>query len=134
MNPGNQRSRPGKRSQLAATDVSGRPGVPNIAVPGIGVLRLIHCVVSTLHRSVDWACRWHQRRIGIRKLRALNDHYLADIGLDRSGIVAYVEESIGMGPGPDHKVGKCKSPRHLNRRSPDENHRECLGSNGNNPA
>jgi len=38
----------------------------------------------------------HKRRTAIPKLRALNDHYLKYIGLDRSEIVSSIEEYINM--------------------------------------
>jgi len=55
---------------------------------------------DALRRTRGRISRWRRRRIGIRKFQALNDHYLTDIGLDRSQIVSKVEEIIETGGQP----------------------------------
>ena len=51
-------------------------------------------------RNLGWISRWRQRRTAIRELQALSDHYLTDIGLDRSQIVSTVEDIIETGGQP----------------------------------
>ncbi len=59
-------------------------------------MQLVNGLESAVRRSVDWISHWRQRRTGTHKLQALNDHYLADFGLERSQIVSTVEEIIEM--------------------------------------
>lgn len=49
---------------------------------------------SMLGCLVCWISRWRRRRVAIRQLQALNDHYLADLGLDRSQLAAGVEAIV----------------------------------------
>lgn len=63
---------------------------------GIGS-QLIVFLESAVRRNVGRIARWYQRRSAIFALQALNDHYLKDIGLDRSGIVASVGEAARDG-------------------------------------
>lgn len=65
-----------------------------------GVLWLFHGLGSAVRRSVGWISLWCQRRVAILELRALNDHYLRDIGLDRSQIVSPIEEIRETGGQP----------------------------------
>ena len=46
---------------------------------------------SPLRRLVAEISRWRRRHAAIRQLQALNDHYLADIGLERDRIVPTIE-------------------------------------------
>ena len=55
---------------------------------------------SLLHIIIGAISRWRRRRAAIRELRALKDHDLADIGLDRFQIVSAVEEMIEMDDRP----------------------------------
>ena len=75
----------------------GRPGRQIGGIPGIGTLRLITGLRSAVRRAVAGISRWRQRRRAIRELQALSDHYLTDIGLDRSRIVSTVEQMIETG-------------------------------------
>jgi uncharacterized protein YjiS (DUF1127 family) len=75
-------------------------------IPGIGALRLFNGLKSAVRRSVGWISRWHQRRTLIRKLLALNDHNLKDIGLERSDIASYVEEIIVMDARSKYKANE----------------------------
>jgi len=68
--------------------------------PSIRALRLVDVLASAVRRSVRVISRWRRRRAAIRELRALNDHYLRDIGLDRSRIVSTVEEILETGDRP----------------------------------
>ena len=72
------------------------PGLLTDRIPGAGVLRLINGLESALRWCVGRISCWRQRRTAIRKLQALNDHYLKDIGLHRSEIVWSVEETIRL--------------------------------------
>ena len=92
MRPHYKHSDLGSSFQQTHTDRPGWPGPRIDEIPGIGALRLINGLESIVRRSVDWFSRWRQRRTAIRELQALNDHYLKDIGLDRSHIVTSVEE------------------------------------------
>lgn len=69
-----------------------RPGREIDGIPSIRALRLVNGLESAVRRSVGGISRWRRRRTLIRKLQALSDHYLTDIGLDRSQIVSTVEE------------------------------------------
>ena len=66
-------------------------------IPGIGALRLVNGLKSAVRRSVGVISRWRQGRRAARELQALSDHYLTDIGLDRSQIVPRVEKMIETG-------------------------------------
>ena len=93
MNPNNVHPNLRSNFQQALTE---RPGRQIDGIPGIGALRLVNCVESAIRWSAGWISRWRRRRIGIRKFQALNDHYLKDIGLDRSEIVWSVKETIRL--------------------------------------
>ena len=82
--------------QQAHADRPGRPGRQTDRIPGISALRLVNSLDSAVRWSVGGISRWRQRRTAIRKLQALNDHYLKDIGPDRFEIVSSVEEIIKM--------------------------------------
>lgn len=62
--------------------------------PRISTLRLIKGVESAIRRCVGGVSRWRRRRTAIRELQALSDHYLTDVGLERSQIVSTVEEMM----------------------------------------
>ncbi|TQV72468.1 DUF1127 domain-containing protein [Denitrobaculum tricleocarpae] len=53
---------------------------------------------SPLQRMIGGIVRWHRRRAAIRALRSLNDHSLADIGLERVRTVPALEEMIRETP------------------------------------
>ena len=62
--------------------------------PGIRVLRLFSSLESLARQTAGWISRWCRRRADARKLQALSDHYLRDVGLDRSQIVSPFERII----------------------------------------
>lgn len=70
--------------------------LPNL---GIAALRLVNGLDSEARRCVGGITRWRQRRATIREFQVLSDHLLTDIGLDRSRIVATVEEVVETGNG-----------------------------------
>ena len=84
MNPYYEPPNLGSSFQQAHADRPERPGRQIDGIPSIGALRLVNGLESAVRRSVGGISRWRQRRIAIRKLQALSDHHLADIGLDRS--------------------------------------------------
>jgi uncharacterized protein YjiS (DUF1127 family) len=67
---------------------------------GVGALRLVNGLTSTVRRSVGGIARWRRRRAGIRELQALSDDYLKDIGLDRSRVASPVDQFIETGGHP----------------------------------
>lgn len=69
-------------------------GVQNLSLGG-----LLQGALWAPRMCIDYVIRWNRRRATIRSLQALNDHYLADIGLDRSQIVATVETRAQGGAG-----------------------------------
>lgn len=71
-----------------------RPSRQIDEIPSIGALRLVNGLKSVARWCVGGISRWRRRRTTIRELQALSDHYLKDIGLDRSQIVSTVEETI----------------------------------------
>ena len=87
----------GVSAQQAHADSPGRPGRRIDSIPSVGALRLINGLKSAVRRSAGGISRWRRRRKAIRELQALSDHYLADIGLDRSQIVSTIEEMIETG-------------------------------------
>lgn len=52
---------------------------------------------SVTHRIVGAVLRWRDRRITIRTLEALNDHYLLDVGIERSDIHSFVSKARNRG-------------------------------------
>ena len=100
MNPYYELSNLGNSFQQAHADRPDRPGRQIDGTPSIGALRLVNGLESAVRRSVGGISRWRQRRTAIRELQALSDHYLTDIGLDRSQIVSTVEEIIETGNQP----------------------------------
>jgi len=86
--------------QLAHAGRRERLGRQIDGIPGTGALRRVNGLEAAVRQSVGWISRWRQRRSAIRKLQALNDHYLKDIGLDRSEIVSSVENIIETGDQP----------------------------------
>ena len=93
MNPDNERPNLGGSFQQALAGLSDQQ---IDGIQGIGTFRLINCVELAIRRSARWIAHWRQRRIAIGKLQALNDHYLKDIGLDRSEIVWSAKETIRL--------------------------------------
>jgi uncharacterized protein YjiS (DUF1127 family) len=89
MNPYYKLPNIGSSLQQARAD---RPGRQIDEILSIGALRPVSFLESTVRRSVGGISRWRQRRTTIRELQALSDHYLSDIGLDRSQIDSTVEE------------------------------------------
>ncbi len=77
-----------------------RPGRQIERIPSISALRLLKGVESAFRWSVGRVSRWRHRRTAIRKLQALSDHHLTDIGLDRSQVVSPAEEFIKTGGRP----------------------------------
>ena len=88
------------RLQQAHADRPERPGRQIDGTPSICDLRLVNGLESAVCRSVGWISRWRRRRTAIRELQASSDHYLTEIGLDRSQIVSTVEEIIKIGDQP----------------------------------
>ncbi len=57
---------------------------------------VIECVKTRALRIIGPVRRWRNRRRAIRTLEALNDHYLMDLGIERSDIpffVAYTQNN-----------------------------------------
>ena len=65
--------------------------------PSLGTVRLIKGLESAVRHCADGISRWRRRRTAIRELQALSDHYLTDVGLERSQIVSTVEKMIAAG-------------------------------------
>ena len=57
-------------------------------------------VKQLVRRVALWISRWRQRRAAIRELQLLNDHYLKDIGLERSQIASALDELPESGGHP----------------------------------
>ena len=70
------------------------PGRQSARISSAGVLRLVNGPISAVRWIVGGISRWRRRRNAIRELQAISDHYLKDIGLDRSQIVPAVENMI----------------------------------------
>lgn len=68
-----------------------RPNGQIRGVPRNGTLQLVNDLESVVRRTISRVFHWWQRRTTIHKLQALNDHYLKDIGLDRSQIISSVD-------------------------------------------
>lgn len=68
-----------------------RPGGQICAVPRKRALQLVNDLELVVRRTISKIFHWWQRRTTIHKLQALNDHYLKDIGLNRSQIVSSVD-------------------------------------------
>lgn len=106
MNPSYELSNPNCSPQQAHAgrpNWSNRPERPARQIDGIlsiSALRLVKGVASVVRRSGGVIFRWYQRHTANRELRALSDHYLKDIGLDRSQIVSPFEETIEPGGQP----------------------------------
>ncbi len=83
--------------EAAKHDPGKQPGCQLDDVPRRGALRL----VDTLRSAIGWSLaalrRWRRRRATIRTLQTLSDHHLTDIGFDRAGIAATVEQRHGVG-------------------------------------
>lgn len=97
MNPHYEPPDLGSSFQQAHADRPERPSREIDRIPSIGALRLVNGLESAVRQSIGRISRWHQRCTAIRELQALSDHYLTDIGLDRSQIVSTVEETIETG-------------------------------------
>ena len=80
---------------LADTNQSKQPNGKIDTLLSIGALRLVNGLESAIRWSVGEINRLLARRTMIQELQALSDHHLTDIGLDRSQIVATVEEITG---------------------------------------
>ncbi len=128
MHPNNKHSNLDSSPPQAQAVIPDRSGRQLDGIPSIGALRLVSCLKSSVLHGVDWISRWHHRRIGIRKLQALNDHYLKDIGLDRSEVVSYVEEIIVMDARPKFKAGKNGPNEYSNRSGLNDSHVESIKS------
>lgn len=59
--------------------------------------RLVLFLEAALRRGLGGVTRWRRQRGAVRELQALSDHYLRDIGLERSRIVPAVEAIIRDG-------------------------------------
>jgi uncharacterized protein YjiS (DUF1127 family) len=105
-----------------------QPGCQIDGIPCVGVLRLANCLKSAVRRSVGWIYRRHQRRTAIRKLQALNDHFLKDIGPDRAEIVLYVEEVMVMDTRSKYIADQNKPNKYSNRNSPPGVHVDTISS------
>ena len=100
MNPYCEPPNLGSSFQQAHADRPKRPGRRIDGILSIGALRLVNGLESAVRWSIGGISRWRQRRAAIRELQALSDHYLTDIGLDRSQIVSTVGEIIETGGRP----------------------------------
>lgn len=83
-----QQARPGR---------SGSPGLHLTTRLASGASRKAGGLELAVQWSIRFVRRWHRRRAAIRVLESLSDHYLRDIGLDRSQITSRVERDIYTG-------------------------------------
>ena len=73
------------RGNLQQQDRRSAPGGHNTRLSFV-----IERLRSAAHRIAGAMLRWRDRRIAIRTLEALNDHYLMDVGIERSDIHNFV--------------------------------------------
>lgn len=59
--------------------------------PGTALRWFADELKQAVHGAAGWISHWRQRRAAIRELQGLNDHYLKDIGLERSEITSAVD-------------------------------------------
>ena len=64
-------------------------------------------LLTRLARSIHLA---HRRRKARRELRALNDHLLRDIGLERHQIAAYVDQVVTLEGGTPFEPNRNIAP------------------------
>ncbi len=76
-------------NSLVLTDTFYRP----VAKPGAAAQAILRLGLAPLRRLRAWRCR----RLAIRELERLDEHLLADIGLDR-GQIRYVVEGLAGAP------------------------------------
>ena len=57
---------------------------------------LVYKATSTIEGLVDKLRAWHERRVAIRRLRALDDHMLKDVGLHRGDGLAMADDLITL--------------------------------------
>ncbi len=114
MNPYYELSNLGSSSRQAQADRPERPARQVDGFLGIGASRLVNGLVWAVRRSVGGISRWRHRRTAIRELQALSEHYLTDIGLERSQIVSTVDEIIETGGRP--RLGAHTAARSARRK------------------
>lgn len=73
------------------TDTLSRPVARPVARPGAAAQAVLRLGLAPLRRLGTW----RKRRLAIRELERLDDHLLADIGLDRGRIRYVVDELTG---------------------------------------
>ncbi len=76
---------------------SASPGLHLTTRPSSGASRKASGFELVVRWSIRFVRRWHRRRAAIRALESLSDHYLRDIGLDRSQIISRVERNSYIG-------------------------------------
>jgi uncharacterized protein YjiS (DUF1127 family) len=128
MNPCNEHTNPCNSLQKAHTDPQKQLNRQIDGIFGFSTFRLINGLESIVRRCVGRISHWRERHIMIRKLQALNEHYLKDIGLERSEIISMVEGVIGMDTKSKYRAGRDNSNRFWNRTCPNGNHGEPISS------
>ena len=106
-----------------------QPGLKIEGLMGAILFRYRYSQQSLIRCSDKWISHWRARRIMIRRLQALNDHYLKDIGLERSDIVSMVEQAIELNLKPKYKVSGDNSNSLCNLSKSGEIHGEPVRAN-----
>ncbi len=91
MNPDCAHSNLGGRRDRRRSDRREGPGLWLPELPFVAASRFSGGLTSAALRAVGGLSRHCRRRAAIRKLRAMSDAALRDIGLDRSQVVSPVE-------------------------------------------
>lgn len=122
MNPCNEHTTHCNSLQMPHKEQSRQSNRPVGGIIGISALLLTYGLKAIARRSVEWFSLWREQRFMIRKLQALSDHYLKDIGLERSEIVSMVKEVTEMNTKLGYRADRDNSERYWSRNDPDRIH------------
>ena len=100
MNSGLKQLNLGESLLQAHTHRAEQTGRTVNAAPGIALSSFAKAARNIGRRGVGLILQWRKRRAAIRELQGLNDHYLKDIGLDRSRITSAVDGILENGGHP----------------------------------
>lgn len=125
MKPGHKHPKLDSSFQKAR---AGRPDRQVSRIPGIDLVWLVNGLKSAVCLSAVSIYRWHQQCTMIRKLQALSDHHLRDIGLNRTDIVSYVEKIFVMDRRSKYKLEGYSSNRPLSRTDTLDDREEPISS------